>query len=82
VEEIDVADSGGCAQGTNSPFLLVVIFKIWEALKPWAFTSTYGGFQGTEVHHVNLKGRVLESMKIQVKAEGWEKHEILGETCE
>jgi hypothetical protein len=64
------------------PLPPVAILKIWEALKPWAFTSTYGGFQGTEVHDVNLKGRILESMKIQVKAQGWEKHEILGEAYE
>lgn len=30
---------------------------------------------GTEVRDINVKARVLESMKIQVKAEGWREDE-------
>lgn len=30
---------------------------------------------GTEVRDINVKARVLESMKIQVRAEGWKEEE-------
>lgn len=47
------------------------ILKMWQALKPWDFNSTHGVFAGTDVREGNVKARVLESMKIQVRAEGW-----------
>lgn len=47
------------------------IYKIWLALRQHEFESTYGAFVGTEVRDTNVKARVLESMKIQVRAEGW-----------
>lgn len=34
---------------------------------------------GTEVRDTNVKARVLESMKIQVRAEGWREDE--DDTC-
>ena len=55
------------------------ILKIWHAIKPFDFDMTYGAFVGTEVRDDDLKNRVLESMKIQVRGEGWERHEILEE---
>ena len=32
-----------------------------------------------DIRDTNLKARLLESMKIQVRNEGYEKHEILNE---
>lgn len=55
------------------------ILKMWQAIKPWSFNTTHGAFVGMDVRDAALKSRVLESMKIQVKGEGWEKHEILEE---
>lgn len=51
------------------------IYKIWLALRKHEFESTYGAFVGTEVRDTNVKARVLESMKIQVRAEGWREEE-------
>lgn len=51
------------------------IYKIWLALRKYEFESTYGAFVGTEVRDTNVKARVLESMKIQVRAEGWREDE-------
>ncbi len=57
------------------------IFKIWKALKPFRFTVTMGAFVGMDVRDEMVKNRVLESMKIQVKAEGWRAHKMLDEVC-
>ncbi|KAK4996684.1 hypothetical protein LTR28_000104 [Elasticomyces elasticus] len=54
--------------------------KMWSALKPFDFTSTHGAFVGLDVRDMKVKGRVLESMKIQTMHEGYEKHELLDET--
>ena len=53
--------------------------QIWRALRPFDFTSTHGAFVGTDVRDTDLKRRVLESAKIQVRAEGYDRHEILDE---
>ena len=55
------------------------VHDIWKAVKPWHFTSTYGLVKGMDVHDANLKRRVLESAKIQIRAEGYHDHPILGE---
>lgn len=55
------------------------MLKIWKALKPFEFTSTHGAFVGTDVRGEDVKQRVLESAKIQVRAEGYERHELLDE---
>ena len=50
------------------------MLKMWEILKPFDFTATHGVFIGTDVRdaaEVKVKGRVLESMKIQTRAQGW-----------
>ena len=57
------------------------IKHMWEALKPFKFTSTYGAFLGMDVEADDVKNRVLESMKIQIKAMGYAEHEMLEETC-
>ncbi|KAF2456414.1 beta-lactamase-like protein [Lineolata rhizophorae] len=56
------------------------IQKIWNAVKPWDFETTHGGFMGQDVRDPQLKKRVLESMKIQIKSEGHVEHEMLDET--
>ena len=55
------------------------IERIWQMVKPWDFTSTYGLMKGWNVHDPNLKARVLESVKIQIKAEGYLHHHLLDE---
>ena len=55
------------------------IYKMWQVLKKLDFESTHGAFVGTEVRDQNVKGRVLESMKIQTRSEGYSEHEILNE---
>lgn len=56
------------------------IFKMWQALKPYDFESTHGAFVGMDVRDKNTKFRVLESMKIQARAEGYADHDILKES--
>ena len=53
------------------------ILKIWLAIEPFHFESTHGAFVGMDVRDEGLKKRVLESMQIQTRGEGWERHEIL-----
>ena len=55
------------------------IEAIWKAVKPWDFTSAYGLVKGMNVHDPNLKKRVLESAKIQMRAEGYTDHAFLQE---
>ncbi|KAF2270613.1 hypothetical protein CC78DRAFT_528368 [Lojkania enalia] len=62
------------------PLTPTKIQGIWNALKPFAFTSTYGGFDGQNVHRSDIKEAVLESMKIFVKAAGHEHATVLEET--
>lgn len=55
------------------------ILKVWRAIEPYEFDTTHGAFVGMDVRDKNLKKRMLESMKIQVRGEGWERHVILDE---
>lgn len=53
---------------------------IWSAIKPYKFTRTFGGFMGQDVRgDVDLRGRVLESMKIFVGGAGHSDHPIMSE---
>lgn len=61
------------------------ILQIWRAIKPYDFRATFGVFKGANVvekegQRMSLKERVLESAKIQVRAMGWDGHEMLAET--
>ncbi|KAK5116809.1 hypothetical protein LTR85_009069 [Meristemomyces frigidus] len=56
------------------------LHKMWQAIKPFEFESTHGAFVGQEVRAKEVKGRVLESMKIQTKDMGWEEHAVLKES--
>ncbi len=53
------------------------ILKIWRAIEHYDFDTTHGAFVGMDIRDECLKERVLESMKIQTRGEGWEQHEIL-----
>lgn len=56
------------------------LHKMWQVLKRLDFESTHAAFVGTEIRDKNLKARVLESMTIQARGEGYEDHAILRET--
>lgn len=60
------------------------IYKIWQALRKHEFESTHGAFVGTDVRDGDgrVKARVLESMKIQARAEGWKEEGEDGEGAE
>ena len=53
------------------------ILKIWKAIEPFDFDTTHGAFVGMDVRDGELKRRMLESMQIQTRGEGWDEHEIL-----
>ena len=52
---------------------------MWKAIRDLEFHTTFGAFSGMEVRDENLKGRMLESMKIQVRGMGWGGHAFLSE---
>lgn len=55
------------------------MLHMWRVLERLEFASTHGAFVGTEVRDPKVKGRVLESMKIQARGEGYVEHELLKE---
>ncbi|KAI6874937.1 hypothetical protein D0864_05462 [Hortaea werneckii] len=55
------------------------LHKMWQSIKPYNFNSTHGAFVGHEVRDPKVKKRVLESMKIQTRAMGWQDHPLLQE---
>lgn len=48
------------------------ILGVWRSVKPFEFEATYGAFEGMDVRDQGIKGRLLESAKIQARGEGWE----------
>ena len=52
---------------------------MWNAIKPFDFDTTHGAFLGVDIRDKDIKSRLLESMKIQVRNEGYEEHDILVE---
>ena len=63
------------------------IVKIWRAVQPFEFTSTYGVFgpdattaREEQHHRMSMKERVLQSAKIACRAMGYEQHEMLSES--
>lgn len=63
------------------------IAAMWEVLHKYTFRSTHGAFMGQDIDDEDAEGkegqgevrrRVLESMKIQVRAMGWPGHRLLG----
>jgi len=55
------------------------IHHIWKAVKPFKFDATHGGFTGSDIRGPDLKQRILESMKIQVRSMGHDMHSLLEE---
>jgi glyoxylase-like metal-dependent hydrolase (beta-lactamase superfamily II) len=56
------------------------LLKMWRAIRPFDFEQTHGAFLGQDVFDPKVKGRLLESMKIQVRgATGHDDHEIMAE---
>jgi len=61
------------------------VLQIWKALKPFEFKATYGVMAKiTNIFErpgqtLSLKGRVLQSAKIAVKAMGYSDHSIFAE---
>lgn len=51
--------------------------KIWNAIKPFSFSATHGAFLGQDIRHEQVKARILESMKIQIRHSGHEDHPFL-----
>ncbi|KAF2724806.1 hypothetical protein K431DRAFT_281759 [Polychaeton citri CBS 116435] len=64
------------------------ILMIWRKVKHLEFDSAFGAFRGMDVRTMEnelqrntggVKGRLLESCKIYVKAMGWQNHAVLFE---
>jgi hypothetical protein len=59
------------------------VMGMWEVLKDYNFTSTHGAFKGLDLYNGtkgsarSVKGRVLDSMQIQIRRMGWEGHDFL-----
>ncbi|RFU28375.1 hypothetical protein B7463_g7979, partial [Scytalidium lignicola] len=59
------------------------IQRMWDILRKYEFQSTHGAFVGTDVSdrtkgaQNTVKERVLESMKIQIRAMGWKDDVLL-----
>jgi hypothetical protein len=70
------------------------ILRIWRAIKPFAFHTTYGnvvdsmvvrdGDESGEEGRMGVKEKILESAKIAVRRMGWGErgHAVLGETVD
>jgi hypothetical protein len=65
------------------------IHQIWLKVKDLEFGTAFGAFEGMDIYTMpnelargtgGVKGRLLESCKIYVKAMGWKEHGILSET--
>ena len=54
--------------------------QMWKRLKSFDFESTHGAFVGMDVRGRDMKKRVLDSMKIQTRGEGYESHALLDES--
>lgn len=55
------------------------IARMWGILNQYDFESTHGAFLGMDVYGPNVKGEVLESMKIQLRFMGYADHPLLKE---
>lgn len=62
------------------------IMAMWDLLRNVEFVSTHGAFKGMDIYDGSggsprsVKGRVLDSMHIQLRRMGWDKHALLSET--
>lgn len=53
------------------------VAQMWEVLGRYDFVSTHGAFMEQDIEDKGIKGRVLESMQIQVRGMGWKDHHFL-----
>jgi hypothetical protein len=53
--------------------------RMWGILKCHEFRATHGGFAGTDLEDVGVKGRILESMQIQTRFMGYKTHPLMSE---
>ncbi|KAI9701636.1 MAG: hypothetical protein M1820_006407 [Bogoriella megaspora] len=56
-----------------------IMHQMWTRLKQFGFDTTFGAFAGNEIRSKDVKKRVLKSMKIQTRAEGYTEHALLAE---
>ncbi len=62
------------------------ILRIWRAIKPFEFHTTFGNVVDTMVvrersgQRMSVKERLLESATIAVRRMGWREHGIFAET--
>lgn len=54
--------------------------RMWGILKRYEFNATHGGFATMDIEDECVKGRVLESMKIQARHMGYAEHDFMKET--
>ncbi|KAM6537981.1 hypothetical protein FALCPG4_003873 [Fusarium falciforme] len=59
------------------PLNLDEMSRMWGILKKYDFRATYGGFAGMDIEDEGVKGRVLESMKIQARHMGYGESEFM-----
>ncbi|UPK98530.1 hypothetical protein LCI18_009465 [Fusarium solani-melongenae] len=59
------------------PLNLDEMSRMWGILKKYDFRATYGGFTGMDIEDEGVKGRVLESMKIQARHMGYGESEFM-----
>lgn len=59
------------------PLGLDEMARMWGILKSHDFRATYGGFAGMDIEDEGVKGRVLESMKIQARHMGYGESEFM-----
>ena len=61
------------------PLSPLEIERIWQRVEPFEWEETYGAFNGLDImgKGKDVKARMLESMKIQVRNEGHDKHPLL-----
>ena len=56
------------------------IIRMWDILKDYKFSSTHGAFVGHDIEDDDVRGRVLQSMQIQIRNMGYEVHPFLQTT--
>ena len=55
------------------------IHAIWKAISELEFDTSFGNFNGMDVHDKELKRRTLESMQMHVIAQDYDDHPLLNE---
>lgn len=61
------------------PLPPTTIHEMWKAIKPFDFAATHGLFPGWDIRDERVKESVLESMKIQVRNQGFGVHALFDE---